>query len=72
MNVRNRTAMQHPMYVQVPESPPAADYVLVPRTVMAQILSHVSAEQSRFPSRRLRQTIRIIQHVLGYPTPDSA
>jgi hypothetical protein len=72
MNIQNRTAIQRPTYVQVPESPPATDYVLVPRTVMAQILLHVSAEQSRFPSRRLRQTIRIIQHVLGYQTPDSA
>jgi hypothetical protein len=45
--------------------PSTDDYLLVPRTTMAQLQSQLSAEQIRFPARKLRQALRIIQHLLG-------
>ncbi|GAB4171714.1 MAG: hypothetical protein Fur005_33510 [Roseiflexaceae bacterium] len=42
------------------------DYILVPRSTMHQIAAHVSAEQERTPTRRLRQVIQILQHILGH------
>jgi hypothetical protein len=47
------------------ESTPIDDYLLVPRSTIAQIHAHIAAEHERFPARRLSQTLRILRHLLG-------
>jgi hypothetical protein len=45
--------------------PAEGDYLLVPRATLMQLCGHIAAEQQRFPARRLRQALRILQHILG-------
>ncbi len=55
---------------QSPASPPMGDYLLVPRSAMSQIQSHIATEQARFPTRRLNQALRIIRHLMGDRSPE--
>ena len=55
---------------QMPALPPSpafqvsTDYILVPRPALEQLLNHLTNEYARFPTRHLRQAIRIVEHVL--------
>lgn len=42
-----------------------ADYILVPRSTVLQLQAHLASEYARFPARRLRQAIKIVEHMLG-------
>lgn len=60
----------HDPQQQMPALPPSpatqisADYILVPRSALEQLLNHLTNEYTRFPTRHLRQAIRIVEHVL--------
>jgi hypothetical protein len=43
----------------------ADDVVLVPRSVLMHILSHVLAGHRRVPTRHLSQAIQRLHHILG-------
>jgi hypothetical protein len=50
-----------------PQTPaaPLDEYVLVPRSTIERLHSHLAAEQERFPARRLGQALKIVQHILA-------
>jgi hypothetical protein len=51
---------------------PLDDYILVSRATMDRLQTHLSVEQERFPARRLRQALKIIQYILGGRSQDAA
>ena len=46
-------------------SPEIDDLILVQRSTLIRLQAHIAAEQERFPSRRLRQAIQIVQGLLS-------
>jgi hypothetical protein len=52
--------------------PPLDDYILVSRATIDRLQTHLSVEQERFPARRLRQALKIIQYILGGRSQDAA
>jgi hypothetical protein len=53
-------------------APPLDDYILVSRATIDRLQTHLSVEQDRFPARRLRQALKIIQYILGGRSHDAA
>lgn len=43
----------------------AEEFVAVPRIHLTYLLSHIRAEQARFPARRLHQSMKMVQRMLG-------
>lgn len=58
-----------------PYHAPAAsldDSILVSRATLDRLHAHLAIEQERFPARRLRQALKIIQHILGHRSQNAA
>lgn len=44
---------------------PAATTILVPRALLEQVYAHLTAVYASYRTRKLRQAIMIIEHILG-------
>jgi hypothetical protein len=71
MNLHVHRANSQPNSYQAPAAP-LDDYILVSRATMDRLHTHLAIEQERFPARRLRQALKIIQHILGGRSQNAA
>ncbi|MDZ4718867.1 MAG: hypothetical protein SH847_10495 [Roseiflexaceae bacterium] len=71
MNLHVHRANSQTNSCQAPAAP-LDDYILVSRATLDRLYTHLSIEQERFPARRLRQALKIIQHILGGHSQNAA